>query len=122
MGITINMIEKDIIWHNDHHQQAIRELILLQQQLFNQRIERNKYYKRKPNNKSDEQKKLDDWKNMVNIERCHVKSKKEVLEKLVKENPKKCWRTILAWAKCFLAAYGESSGPFEMHLYLCSPT
>ena len=47
------MIEKDIIWHNDHHQQAIRDLMLLQQQLVNQRIERNKYYKRKSNNKNE---------------------------------------------------------------------
>ena len=53
MGNTINMIEKDIIWHNDHHQQAIRDLMLLQQQLFNQRIARNKYNKRKSNNKND---------------------------------------------------------------------
>ena len=42
MGITLRMIEKDMIWHNDHHQQAIRNLTILQQQLFNERIERKK--------------------------------------------------------------------------------
>ena len=40
------MIEKYMIWHNDHHQQAIRGLMILQQQIFNQRIERNKYYRK----------------------------------------------------------------------------
>ena len=65
------MIEKDMIWHNDHHQQAIRDLTILQQQLFNHRIdERNKYYRKNPHNKNDvEQEKHDDWNNMVNIER-----------------------------------------------------
>ena len=48
MGITLSMIEKDMIWHNDHHQQAIRDLTILQQQLFNQRIERKKYYRKNP--------------------------------------------------------------------------
>ena len=82
------MIEKDMIWHNDHHQQATRGLIILQQQLFNQRIERNKYYKKSPNNKSNmEQEKHDDWKNMVNLERYHVMSEKEILAKLNRENP-----------------------------------
>ena len=46
VGITISMIAKDMIWHNDHHQQANRDLMFLQQQLFNQRTERNKYYKK----------------------------------------------------------------------------
>ena len=49
------MIEKDMIWHNDHHQQAIRDLMSLQQQLFNQRIERNKHYKKNPNKENDMQ-------------------------------------------------------------------
>ena len=53
MGITVSMIQKDMIWHNDHHQQAIRDLMILQQQLFNQRIEIKKYYKKTPNNKND---------------------------------------------------------------------
>ena len=53
VGITVSMIQKDMIWHNDHHQQAIRDFIILQQQLFNQRIERKKYYKKNPNNKKD---------------------------------------------------------------------
>ena len=41
VGITLSMIEKDMIWHNDHYQQATRYLTILQQQLFNQRIEKN---------------------------------------------------------------------------------
>ena len=49
------MIEKDMTWKNDHHQHAIRDLIILQHQLFNQRTEINKYYKKKPNNKNDMQ-------------------------------------------------------------------
>ena len=50
---------KDMIWHNGHHQQAIRDLSILQRQLFNQRIGRNKYYKKNPNNKNDmEQEKM----------------------------------------------------------------
>ena len=53
MGITLSMIEIDMIWHNDHHQQAIRDLMILQPQLFNQRIERKKYYKKNPNNKNN---------------------------------------------------------------------
>ena len=53
VGITISMIEKDMIWNNDHHQQAIRDLIVLQQQLFNQRTERTKHYKKNPNNKNN---------------------------------------------------------------------
>ena len=53
VGITISMIEKDMTWNNDHHQQAIRDLIILQQQLFNQRTERKKYYKKNPYNKID---------------------------------------------------------------------
>ena len=32
--ITLSMIEKDMIWHSDHPQQAIRDLTILQQQLF----------------------------------------------------------------------------------------
>ena len=47
MGITVSMIQKDKIWHNDHHQQAIRDLMILQQQLFNQRIERKKILQEK---------------------------------------------------------------------------
>ena len=35
------MIHKDMIWHNDHHQQAIRDLMIVQQQLVNQRIKIN---------------------------------------------------------------------------------
>ena len=59
------MIEKDMTWNSDHHQQAIRDLIILQQQLFNQRTEKNEYYKKNPNNKNDmEQEKQEDWKNM----------------------------------------------------------
>ena len=42
VGITISMIEKDMTWNNDHHQQAIRDLITLQQQLLNQRTETKK--------------------------------------------------------------------------------
>ena len=77
------MIEKDMICHNDHHQQAIRDLTILQKQLFNQRIERNKYYRKNPHNKNNvEQENHDDWKKMVNIERYHVISEKEILEKL----------------------------------------
>ena len=57
MGITVSMIQKDMIWHNDHHQQAIRDLMILQLQLFNQRIERKKYYKKNPNNMNDVDKK-----------------------------------------------------------------
>ena len=49
------MIEKDMIWHNDHHQQAISDLMILLQQLFNQRIERNEYYKNNRNKKNDMQ-------------------------------------------------------------------
>ena len=52
VGMTVNMIQKDVIWYNEHHQQAFRELVFLQQQLFNQRIERNKYYGKSPNNKA----------------------------------------------------------------------
>ena len=40
----VNMIQKDMIWHNEHHQHSIRELVFLEQQLFNQRIERNQHY------------------------------------------------------------------------------
>ena len=57
--------------------------MILQPQLFNQRIERKKYYKKNPNNKNNvEQEKHDDWKNMVNLERYHVMSEKDILEKL----------------------------------------
>ena len=38
---------------HDHNQQAIRDLIILRQQLFNQRTERKKYYRKTPNNKND---------------------------------------------------------------------
>ena len=97
------MIEKDMIWHNDHHQQAIRDLMILQQQLFNQRIERNIYYKKNPNNKNKmEQEKNEDWKNMENLERYyHVMSEKEILEKLNRENPSRNINTsdhvMMAW-------------------------
>ena len=43
LGMAVNMIQKHMIWHDENHQQAIRELLFLQQQLFNQRIERKKY-------------------------------------------------------------------------------
>ena len=102
MGITVSTIEKDMIWHNDHHQQAIRDLMILQQQLFNQRIEINKYYKKNPNNKNKmEQDKNEDWKNMENLERYHVMSEKEILEKLNRENPSRNINTsdhvMMAW-------------------------
>ena len=75
------MIQKDMISHNKHHQQAIRELVFLQQQLFNQRSERNKYYGKSPNNKSDmEQESNEEWNNMVNLERYHVMTESEILE------------------------------------------
>ena len=49
--------------NHDHHQQAIRDLINLQQQLFNERTERKKYYKKIPNNRNNmEQEKQEDWK------------------------------------------------------------
>ena len=86
------MIEKDMTWNNDHHQQAIMDLMILQQQLLNQRTERKKYYKKTPNNKNDmEQEKLDDWKNVVNLERYNVMSEKEILEKLNRENPSRTY-------------------------------
>ena len=25
VGITVSIIQKDMMWHNDHHQQAIRD-------------------------------------------------------------------------------------------------
>ena len=28
-GITVSMIGNDMIWHNEHHQQAIRDLMIL---------------------------------------------------------------------------------------------
>ena len=46
VGITVSMIQKDMMWQNDHHQQAIRDLVILHQQLFNQRIKRYKFYKK----------------------------------------------------------------------------
>ena len=59
VGITVSMIAKDMIWHNDHHQQVIRDLMILQQQLFNQWIERNKYLMKNPKKKNDmEQEKM----------------------------------------------------------------
>ena len=80
VGITISMIEKDVMLHNDHHQQAIQDIMLLQQQLFNQTIERNIHYKKNPNIKNKKkQEKHDDWKKMVDIERYHVMSEKEIL-------------------------------------------
>ena len=51
--------------------------MIRQQQLFNQRFERLKYYKKTPNDKSNiEQEKHDDWKIMVNLEKYHVMSEK----------------------------------------------
>ena len=102
VGITINMIEKDMTWNNDHHQQAIRDLKILQQQLFNQRTERNKYNKKNANNKNNmEQEKQEDWKDMVNLERYHVMSEEEIVEKLNKENPSRNMCTsdhaMMAW-------------------------
>ena len=44
MGITIDMIQKDVRWHNAHSAQTIRNLENLQSHLFNQRPERSKYY------------------------------------------------------------------------------
>ena len=76
------MIQKDMTWHNEHHQQVIRELLFLQQLLFNQRIERNKYYGKIPNNKSDigqERNTNEEWNNMVKLERYHVMIEREIL-------------------------------------------
>ena len=102
VGITVSMIKKDMIWHNDLHQQAIRDLMILQQQLFNQRIERNMYYKKNPNNQNDmEQEKIEDWDNMVNLERYHVMRESEILQKLNRENPSRNISTsddaMMAW-------------------------
>ena len=92
VGITVSMIQKDTIWHNDHYQQATRDLMIVQQQLFNQKIEKNKYYKQTPNNKNDmEQEKHDDYKNMVNLERYHAMSEKEILKELIRENPQEIY-------------------------------
>ena len=69
--MMVSMIQKDMIWHNEHHQQSIRESVFLQQQLFNQRIERYKYYGKSPNNKSDmgqERNTNEEWNNMVNLD------------------------------------------------------
>ena len=30
VGMMVNMIQKDMIWHNEHHQQAISKLVFLQ--------------------------------------------------------------------------------------------
>ena len=79
------MFEKDMIWH-DHNQQAIRHFTILHQQLFNQRIERNKLSRKKTKN-DVEKEKHDDWKNMVNLERYHVMSEKEIPGKLKRDNP-----------------------------------
>ena len=85
------MIEKDIMWHTYHHQKDITELMLLQQQLYNQRIEINTYYnKNNLNDKNDKnQEKHDDWKNMGDTERYHIMRETEILEKLNKKNPAK---------------------------------
>ena len=92
------MIQIDIIWHNNNHQQAIRDLMILQQQLFNQRIERKKYYKKTPNNKSNmEKEKHDDWKNLVNLERYHVMSEKEILENFIGRTLCTSDHAIIAW-------------------------
>ena len=80
--MMVNMIQKDMIWHNEHHQQAIWELVFLQEQLFNQRIERNMYYWKSPNNKSDmgqERNTNEEWNNMVSLERYHVMTESEIL-------------------------------------------
>ena len=101
VGITISMIEKDMTWNNDHHQLAIRDLIILQQQLFNQRIERKKYYKKNPNKNDMEQEKQEDWRNIINLERYHVMSEEGILEKLNRENPSRSMCTsdhaMMAW-------------------------
>ena len=44
VGITIDMIQMDVSWHNNQSAQTIRNLENLQSHLFNQRIERSKYY------------------------------------------------------------------------------
>ena len=87
--MMVNMIQEDMTWHKEHHQQAIRELVFLQQQLFNQRIERNKYYGKSPNNKSDtgqERNTNEEWNNMVNLETYHVIRESEILQRLNSEN------------------------------------
>ena len=67
------MIQKDMAMHNDHHEQAIRDLMALQQQLFIQRIERNKYYRRSLDNKNDmEPERNEDWNNNVILQRYDV--------------------------------------------------
>ena len=49
--------------------------MVLQQHLFNQRIERNKYYGKSSNNKNNkEQERNEEWNNTVNLERYHVMS------------------------------------------------
>ena len=69
------MIQNDMAMHNDHHEQAIRDLMALQQQLFIQRIERNKYYRRSPDNKNDmEPERNEDWNNNVILQRYDVMS------------------------------------------------
>ena len=60
--------------------------MILQQQLFNQGIERNKYFRKNPNIKNDMEQKSEDWKNMVNLERYHVMSESEMLQILNGEN------------------------------------
>ena len=87
VGMMINMIQKDMIWHNEHHQPAIRELVFLQQQLFNQRIERNRYYGNSPNHNSNmEQERNEEWNNMVNLERYHVMTESDIFQRLKSEN------------------------------------
>ena len=80
--MTVNMIQKDVTWYNEFHQQAIRELVFLQQQLFNRRIERNKYYGKSPNNKSNMgQERNEEWNNMVKSERYHVMTESEIVQR-----------------------------------------
>ena len=85
--MPVSMIQIDMIWHSDHRQQANRELMVLQQQLFNQKIERNKYYGKSSNNENDmEQERNEDWNDMVHLERYHVMSESEIIQRLNREN------------------------------------
>ena len=87
--MMVNMIQTDMIWHTEHHNQAIRELVFLQQQLFNQRIERYRQYGKSPNNKSDmgqERTTNEELHNMVNLERYHVMTESEIIQILYSEN------------------------------------
>ena len=88
--MMVNMIQEDMIWQNDHYQPAIRELVFIQQQLFNQRIERNKYYGKHSSNNSDmgqETNTNEEWNNISNLERYHVMTESESHQRLNRENP-----------------------------------